>query len=677
MPIQSAKLKPGVDLEKTFTLNEASYSETQMCRFKDGLIQPIGGWTYFYSSALAAPPRVILSFTDLNGDSFTAVGCDGPLYVVSGGLLQNITPIVYIENSPPEFSTTTGSDIVSVYASSATPIVGNAIVINTAVSVGGITLQGGYNILSATGGLYTIQSSSNATSNVVDGGVVATFSTTAGSTAINVLFPNHGLSIGSQFGVQVSTNVGGLTVFGNYLVDAVVDANNFTINSKTNATSTATASENGGLVQIYYYYQSLPPTLADYGYGVGGYGLGGYGEGSTFTPIAPDTVAGNWTLDHFGETLLACPGNGPIYSWTPSSGESVAQIIPGAPTVNAGIAMIPNALILMAWGSSVDGVQQPNLVNWSTDGDYTNWTPLVTNQAGGYTITTGSKIVAVVAGPNQPLLFTDVDVYAVNYLGGNAATEQLVFGFNQIAKGCGLIGKRACGILNAQFFWLSPGQFMTLSNGSVIPIPCPIWDIIWQDLDDNYLDKIIAAPNSLFNEIAWFYPSKSGGTGENDSYVKFNALENTWDYGKWDRTAWQDINAAAPLNPIAADSAGYLYLQENGLTAAGATLTWSFSSGAFMISEGDEIAFVDWVLPDFRYGLINNSGSDAPITLTIQSYRYPNDTPVESLPMVMSNTGPGEFSPRIRGRAMTISLAGSGFFRLGNLRYRSAPDGKY
>ena len=674
MPIASVKLRPGVDVERTFTLNEAGISQTQLVRFKDSLIQSIGGWVQWYSQTLPYAPRVILSWTDLNGTVYTAVGTSSDIYVISGNTATDLTPTNIIENVAPEFSTVAGSNVVTVDASGTTPIVGLGIFINTPVSVGGIILMGGYTIEApVSGGNYTITAASNATSTVNNGGSVAQYTTTMGSTAINVMLNNHTETLGSQWTEKVSTSVGGITVSGNYIVSAIVDANNFTINSTSPATSSASAYENGGLVQTVYYQNAVPPTLPNYGYGVGGYGLGGYGQGSVYVPTSPIS-APLWTLDHWGETLLACPGSGPIYSWTPGLGETTLQIIANAPAVNGGIFVAMPAQILVAWGSSINGVQQPNLVQWSNQLDYTDWTPTVTNQAGNATIPTGSRIVGAIQAPNQALIFTDIDVYAMNYLGASG-NIQLVFGFNQIAKGCGLIAPRAVGVLNGSVFWLSPGQFMTLGQSGVVPMPCPVWDEIWQDLDTNNLNKIIVAPNSVFNEIAWYYPSISGGTGENDSYVKFNMLENAWDYGKLVRTAWQDYSAAG--NPLGGDASGYLWQHEVGQTAGGQPMNWSFSTGAFMIAEGDQMAFADWILPDMRYGFINNSSTNQNVSLVVSSYRYANDAPVTSPTLTMTPQGNGELSLRIRGRAMQLTFSGNGFARIGNVRYRWAPDGKY
>src|SRR6202012_3921615 len=134
-----------------------------------------------------------------------------------------------------------------------------------------------------------------------------------------------------QYAESISTAIGGLTIFGNYLVSSVVDVNNFTIDAPTRATSTASAPENGGLARIIYYNTNLGPSTPSFSYGVGGYGLGPYGEGSVFVPTGGSTPAPLWTLAHWGETLICCPGSGPIYTWTPGIGQTSLAIIANAP----------------------------------------------------------------------------------------------------------------------------------------------------------------------------------------------------------------------------------------------------------------------------------------------------------------------------------------------------------
>lgn len=671
MPIASIKMKPGIDSQKPYLMNEGGWSASQLIRFKDGLPQAIGGWETWWTQQLNGPIRVIKSWADLNGNVWTGVGTDSSLYVIGSGTQQNITPTSVTTNPAPNFSTTNGSTTVTIVDSGLSSINGTNINLVTPVSVGGIVLQGQYAVASIiSSDSYTITAATAATATVASGGAVPSFATTGGSTAVSVTLDNHGLTVDETFAVNVATTVGGITLSGSYLVQSVTSANVFVIDAATAATSTATAPENNGNAQIIY-YGTGSGGYANYGYGVGGYGEGGYGQGS---PYAPQAVP-LWTLDNWGETLIACPGQGGIYTWTPETGETQAQLISQAPPLNNGIFVAMPQLTLVAWGSSVNGVQQPLLVQWSTAGDYTNWTPTVTNQAGNYTIPSGSKIVGGMQGPQQAFLWTDVDLYAMNYLGGTGQAE-LAWGFVKIADHCGLIAPRAMCVLNDTVFWLSPGQFMAY-NGYLPPqaIHCTVWDHLFQNLDWDNVHKVIAAPNSQFHEVCWFYPSITGGTGDCDSYVKYNMVEQTWDYGSLARSGWQDYSAAG--NPIGGDPSGNLWQHEVGYLANGQPMNWSISTGAIMIAEGDHMAFIDWILPEFQWGFEGQSGTNQPVNVTLNTYRFANDTPQSTITLQFSQSGLGYSYLRNRGRHAQFTFSGPGFARIGNVRYRAAPDGRY
>ena len=96
-----------------------------------------------------------------------------------------------------------------------------------------------------------------------------------------------------------------------------------------------------------------------------------------------------------------------------------------------------------------------------------------------------------------------------------------VYSFNEIGTGCGAIARKAIASVNGIPYWMGPSQFYTFSANGVQPLPCSVWDVVFQNLDQTNLYKIRVAVNSRFGEIQWFYPSLSGG-GENDSYVKYN-----------------------------------------------------------------------------------------------------------------------------------------------------------
>lgn len=675
MPLQAITLKPGVNVEATPTQNSAAIQTSQLIRFKAAgdmvLVEKLGGWQKFYPAPITSPVREMHAWEGINSDSRLAIGAEASLDLIFNNALSDITPRILISDVAPDFSTTSGSTIVTIVDASITATIYDSIEIRTPVAVGGIVLSGPYAIINVpSSSSYQINAATLATATVTHGGALPVFTTSNGNASVNVNLANHGYSVGGSFRVAGNTAVGGLTITGVYVVQSVVDANNFKVNASNAATSTASATENGGLVEIAYYIVPAPAAPSA-GYGIGPYGLGGYGTGVAPSP-SPGTpiVTSNWTLDNWGEILLACPANGEIYSWSPDSGNVVATKILSAPSHNGGIFVSEPAQILVAWASSINGVQDPLLVQWSDSGDYTNWTVTSQTQAGGFRIPTGSKIVGGLQGPQFAFIWTDVDVWSMQYI-----QPPFIYGFNKLAQECGLIARHAACVVNSSVYWMGNNQFYVYAGAGVQPVLCSVWDFVFQDLDTTHADKIHVAPNNGFGEIAWYFPSLSGGTGEVDSYVKFNFILNCWDCGRLARSAWIDQSVLG--QPIGATPTGHIYQHEVAADADGAAMGEFFTTGLAQISQGEELVFVDWLIPDFRYGAYNAPQS-ASLNITLNFTDYPGAAVKSKGPYAVSSVIDFR-NPRVRAREIGFTAAGTGlgsFWRLGGLRYRAAPDGK-
>jgi hypothetical protein len=666
------KLRPTVDTEKTFALNEAGISVSNLIRFKNQLVEKLGGWLRFYPFNLAGVPKDIHPWADLNAVSHLGIGTTTELVVITEGDLQDITPQTLVSDFAPDFSTTINTSTVEV----TDPNIANvttydSIFFNTPIAVGGLVLEGLYPIDTITGvDSYTIVDDQTATATVANGGAVPQFVTTAASAIVTVNFAAHGRSVGGTFTFPIPTTGDGVTITGTYSVLSVPTANSFTISANNQATAGATFSMNGGNSELVYYI-AIGPSAAGSGYGLGGYGDGGYGTGTTSTSQTGTPItAVNWSLDNWGEILLACPKNGGIYQWSPDGGFLQARLIPAAPVFNGGIFVAMPEQILVAWASIASGEQQdPLTIRWSDSLDYTNWTVTITTQAGSFRIPTGSMIVGGIQGPQQALIWTDLDVWAMQYIG-----PPLVFGFNKISSGCGLIGQHAVCTMRGIVYWMSSGNFFQLSGNGVQEIPCSVWDVIFQNLDTAHQDKCIMAANSMFDEITCYYPSASGGSGEIDSYAKYNTTEGSWDYGTLARTAWTDQSVLG--QPIGTTPQGAIYQHETSPDADGQPLNASFTTGWFVIAEGEEMAFVDWLFPDMKWGL--NGGIGATVQLLIEVATYPNSAPISFGPFNM--TSAKDFiNLRLRGRLIRLTFSSSdigSFWRVGLPRYRVAQDGR-
>ncbi len=694
MPFGSVQLIAGVNTERTPTLLRTGYSTTAYSRFKDGLWQKLGGWVRYFNLVIAGIPRDLHVWEDLNLLQHLLIGSTEGLFVLTNGTLTNITPQQFVSNFVPSFSTSMNSPTVTITDPNVNNVtVDDSVFFNTPISVGGLVLFGMFPVTAALGGSsYQITAATNATSTILSGGVVPEFTTTLGSSVVTVTIPNHGLA-GMLVPVvvfQIPTTGNGVTINSNYDVASIIDANNFTIVASTQATGNGSFFMNGGNAQLVYFIAIGPPPSGS-GYGTGGYGLGGYAQGSsggggdqTGTPI----TATDWTTANWGEIALACPAGGGIYSWDPASGFNNAGIVPGAPTFCGGIFVSTSQQILVAWGSSFAqsvGIEfDPLLVSWSASGDFTNWVPLSSDQAGDFRIPFGSKIMGGIATPTQNLIWTDLDCWVMNYLG-----PPLVYGFNNIGAGAGLISSHAAMQFRSSVYWMGLSNFYATTPGGVAVIPCPVWDFVFQNLlpgnDPNtglpFTSKIRAMPNTNFNEVGWLFPSVNSPDGENDSYVKMNVTEqgNPWDTGPSNtlpRSAWTDQSILGP--PLSASDAGIIFQQETTMDADGAPMPYSFTTGYFFIAEGEDFAYVDQIHPDFKWGFYGQA-QNATVQITINVINYLSDTPTQYGPYSVTATGQQFISTRFRGRQMSFTISGNDlgtFVRLGMIRYRWRPMGR-
>ena len=680
MPHNTIKLKPGVETNTTLALNEAAYSSSALIRFLPerngyGLAQKLGGWVAYFNSALSSKVRALKGWADLNATNHLGIGAEAQLDVLTGNNLVDITPQITITNSAPNFSTTSGSNTVTVTDAGITSSVLDFVNYVTPVSVGGLILTGPYAIYTASGTTYTISASALATATVTSDGASYAFSTISGSSIISTTFNNHGYNVGDSFYVGVATTLGGLTLSGLYTVLTTPTTNTFTFSAANTATSTAgPVLINSGNIQSTFYV-ALGPQPTGSGFGVGGFGTGGFGVGTT-QPSVPGTpiTATDWTLDNFGQDLIACPAGGAIYYWQPGGQLQNAQIVGGdGPLVNNGIFVAMPQRQVVAYGSSFTLSPDPMLIRWSDLENFSSWTAAPTNQAGSYRIPTGSKIVAAVQGPQQGLIWTDLDLWAMQYVG-----TPFVYGFNKIGSNCGAISRHCTGQLNGAIFWMSQKQFFMSMGSGPQSIPCPIWDVVFQNINTSYLYKVACGVNSQFSEVTWYYPSAS--STENDSYVKYNTVLQQWDYGSLGRTAWIDQSVLGP--PIGAGSDNYLYQHEIGNDAASGTSTTamlsSFQTGFFQLNEADDLIFIDQIWPDMKWGTYSGS-QNATVQITFYVTNYPGDAVTAYGPYNMTQATE-YISVRIRARLMSIAVSSNDvgtFWRLGAIRYRFQPDGKF
>lgn len=388
-----------------------------------------------------------------------------------------------------------------------------------------------------------------------------------------------------------------------------------------------------------------------------------------------------WSLDNFGQNLVAIPSGGAVYQWVPGNPVALATIVSQAPAVNQGGFVAMPQQIVMAYGCTPlgAGAADPMLVRWCDQTDITDWTASTINQAGSFRLSRGSKIVGGISCALGQFLWTDLDLWQVQYQG-----FPLVFGFNMIGPNSGLIGPNAIVAYGSQLYWMSDHGFFVYSGGGVQPLPCTVYDQVFNNLNLAQAAKCLGGSSfNRTNDIFWFYPSLASPSGEIDSYVKFNAMENIWDFGPatpqqanlMARTAWTDQNR--PGGPLSIDLNGLIQQQDIGVDADGQAMAGvSIRTGYMDIDEGEGIFFCDKYLPDFIWTLATSPNPSVQVTLFFRM--WPGDTPTVLGPFTV--TPQTEYiTTRVRCREIALEIECSGlgsWFRMGTSRIRYANDGR-
>ena len=652
------KIRPGCDVVSSPLLLEAGWSQTLNCRFFQGKIQCQGFFQRLTNLIPRGVCRGLFPWADTSGNEYIAEGTTTELAVITNGVLYDITPVLSTSNLTTPYTTTNTSNVVTITDSADAAIAGNWININTYSAVANLLLQGPYQIQSTGSGTFTINAPIAATSGVT-GGVTANFTTTMGSPSVQVTLANHGFGVGSLFTVYVSTSVGGLTLLGLYVVASVTSTSVFHITAPGNATSAASAYENGDQVEIEYLLGSgLVSQGGTAGYGTMPYGEGPYGLGIlvNYLPLR------QWFFGQWGSDLIASYTGGAIYVWIPSDGISgdpafnnPATVITNAPPYNTMVFVAMAQQQIICLGSTVATndtdpltytTQDPLLIRWCDVANYTAWAPTTTNEAGSFRLPKGSRIIAGLQIGLQALIWTDIGLWLMQYIGG-----ELVYSFQEVAEGCGLISARAMMVQGNAVAWMSQKGFFLYSGGTLSPIPCPIWDLIFTNINYQQSDKITGAPNSAFNECGWHLPSASG-SGENDTIVKVNMNDGSWDYSNgsnaqiYVRTAWVDQSIIGP--PMGVDLNSFLQQAETGVSGDGQSIVSSARTGWFKLQNGLDIAFVERIIPDF---VIEGNPQ---LTMSVFTANYPNDTPVQYGPFTAAEVE--YFIVRSRTRLAAIQI---------------------
>lgn len=174
MTLRKLVLRPGVNKEVTRYVDEEGWADCDKIRFRAGYPEKIGGWQRISSNTFLGVARALFNWVTLEGQKLLSVGTNLKFYIEKGGAYFDVTP----ERTPSgvsltdPFTTVSGSTTVTVTDANGGYINGDSVTFSGASAVGGLTLNGEFQITYFTGDTYTIQSSSAASSSATGGGSV-------------------------------------------------------------------------------------------------------------------------------------------------------------------------------------------------------------------------------------------------------------------------------------------------------------------------------------------------------------------------------------------------------------------------------------------------------------------------------------------------------------------------
>ena len=550
----------------------------------------------------------------------------------------------------------------------------------------------------------------------------ATIATTNASPTCTITKSGHGLSVGDIVQLDSVTLPSG-TGFSasdfedkNFQVITVPTTSTFTITQSSNASGTVST---GGSLSIKP-YEPVGPRAQSYGYGwgIGSWGDGNWGEAAAATDVTLEP--GLWSLDNFGQVLVATILNGKTFTWdagastpletrasTATSGFSTTN----NPTATRVSLISPTTRHLLHFGTETTigstSTQDDMFIRFSDQEDINTYTPSAINTAGTLRLQDGTKIIGALKAKEVILVWTDNALYTMKFIGA-----PFTFQLEQVGTNCGLIGQNAVVEIDGAAFWLSPKGFF-LYDGTVKSIPCTVEDFVFDNFDTTKGQQVSAGLNNLYTEITWYYPSSN--SEYNDKYVVFNYGESAgvpggvWYTGTEARTSWIDSNVYP--NPFATkydstsdgtfpvivgqDSLGQTtyfehevgtdQLNPNGTTTTVTSFIQSFdidlesrAKDARGRSTGPKVAGEIFIamrrfVPDFK-----TLAGNAKVSLNVKRYPQQSSSQTALSPFTITSSTDKK-DTRARGRFVSVKIendASSESWRFGTLRLDVQPDGR-
>ena len=657
MALTQIKFAPGIDKQDTKVGAQGRWVDSDNVRFRYGLPEKVGGWASLINETIVGVVRRQLPFVDAEGNRYVALGTDKFLLLYFEGQLFDITPFRFDSNNAQEQFLT--SSIATT---------------NTSTTITVTTKNGGAPV-------------------------------------------SHGLSVGDMV-VFNNFAAGSSGITPGDLEDKIVQV--ITVPSLTTFTATipnaASATSSDGTVDIQP-YAVVGPAEQSYGYGFGISTYGGVVTGGSDTgwgvAVAASTQTlepGLWSLDTFGNVLIATIANGRTYTWdsniaakfTTRASVNTTNFLTTLNPVASRLTLVsPTTQHLIHFGTCTTyndaSTQDDMFIRFSNNEEINSYDVKATNTAGTFRLQDGTKIMGALTAKETILVWTDSSLYTMKFVG-----SPFTFGFEQVGTNCGLIGKNAAVEIDGVAYWMSNNGFFAF-DGTVKSLPCGVEDYVYDDIDTTKGQQICAGLNNLFTEVTWWYPTT--GSDFNNRYVSYNYGETMkLPAGNWYtgtntnsiRTSWTDtLVYPRPYATKYNESSAGTFPAVVGVTGLGQTVYFEHETGTDQINpDGSTTALTSFIqsfefslqkdqteyflamrrfLPNFKRLTGNNN-----ITLSVTDFPATDATATALSPFIVTSST-NFVDTRARGRYASIKLqntAAGETWRFGTFQVDLQPDGR-
>lgn len=679
-------LKPGFHRESTQYSEEGAWFDGDRVRFREGKPENLRGYEKRITEGLLGTVRDLTTWTNNNTQKLLALGTEQQLGILYSDQVFDVTPIIKTvsvgdSGTQGNFNTSIGSTRITVSITNHGAVVGDWIVFSS-TSINGFATNG-RDFSSAEFGGPTFQTVSVQDLNLF---AVSTL-IAAASTETN---QGHGTT-GFLLETGPLNNIQGLGYSaGNYVVEkdsgtATGTTTNKLVDSTQNFITTVHIGDKinnitDSTTAIITAIDSNTQLTLDTDIMASGEVY------IIFDPLANNTRAWNsaspasnitfkatqWSLDNFGEDLLAVRRGSQLLHWDASQSAWPVRtsIVATGPSKINSIIVSPNDRHVLALGTNevVTSVFNPLLVRWSDREDYADWTPSISSTSGELQLIGGTEIIGGIRTRNAIHVWTDTSAYALNFVG-----PPFIFKPTELGTNCGLVGPHAAIDVDGVSYWMGTSDFFVF-DGRVRRLDCTIRRFFFDSFNISQSDKVYAGLNSEFSEVVWVYPKED--SQEPDSYIAYNFSENVWTSGTGFFTTYEDNRVFTDvITTGSVEKGGTSFIWNNEpkdvFDGDGVALTSFIESADMDIEDGDDLMFINKLIPDITI----NTGY---LKFTITTRQYPTSSEVVKGPYPI-DSGTDKIDLRVRGRQakVRVSTAALGAsWQWGSVRLAMQRDGK-